>query len=437
MAKSKTKILQEKNFEEFQLVNQNGGQYAGISEKDVTARQIETVDKTGKKVKIWRLYANNMRIATINASGRVVLTEEYKELLKNEQSLDADGKTIQGERWLQAMVPLKDRFSGKDIEDMRERTSKDIERIDMKQRIKEEEEKQESKHLANRKNITVSKDKKGPAQEQPKPEEIEKKLGLSKGDLEPCTVIKDKRFYDNVPEAKQAQGLSVLAYSKSKNEYIIISVDEKGNCKQLETVKPSKSTIEETTQVRKGKVQDTAVQNIMDVKGNNEVAYSAKINPGSSEIEFQELRIDRTEQGNNKYISSELTTSTQIPTREETEALSVENNASIVDEKEVIEDYEKAGIKVTKFEALTEQGRAENEILTMDEVQERISRKPKDIQDSVKQELQGMEAHEITQEQLAAIVEEKEQERQKQEEEDKARTPWGDAEQREESRRRA
>lgn len=438
MANNKTKILQEKNFEEFQLVNQNGGQYAGISEKDVTARQIKTIDKTGKEVKVWRLYANNVRIATINASGKIVLSEEYKELLKNEHSIGADGKTIQGERWLQAMVPLKDRFSGKDIEDMKERSSRDIEKINMEERIKEEE------YKNNRKNIIMTKgDKKvdeqnkmQPNKQQPKPAEVEKSLGLPDGDIETCTLIKDKRFYDNVPEARQANGLCMLAYSKSRNEYITVSIDENGKCNQLDTVTPSKSTTQATTEIRKGNVDERAVGNVMEVKGNPNVAYGVRINNGSNEMEFSELRIDRTEQGNNKYISTEMITSTQRPSERDVDAFNLKNNPSVSDEKDIKDDFEKAGVQVTRVESLTEEGRNANEILTIDEVKERISRKPDEVKEAVMDEIKGMEAHDITQNTIKEIVDEKEEELAKeQNDENKQRTPWGDAEERDAKRR--
>ena len=446
MKNNKVKILREKYFEEFQLVNPDGGkQFAGISEKDVTVREIETVDKTGKKVKIWRLYANNMRIATINASGKVVMTEEYKEILKNEKSIGADGKEIKGERWLQAMVPLKDRFNGKDIEDMRERSSKDMERINMEQRIKEEAEKQEEKDHVRGKNIVMTQNgkkvdeqnKKQPVkQQQPKPAEVEQALGLPEGDIESCTLIKDKRFYDNVPEARQANGLCMLAYSKTKNEYITVSIDENGKYSKLDTVTPSKSTAQATTEIRKGNVDERAVGNVMEVKGNPNVAYGVRINTGSQEMEFSELRIDRTEQGNNKYISTEMITSTQRPSERDVDAFNLKNNPSVSDEKDIIDDYEEAGVKVTKVESLTEEGRIANEILTIEEVEGRMSRKPDAVKEAVMEEIKGMEAHEITQNTVSEIVNEKEEQLAKeQENEDKQRTPWGDAEERDEKRR--
>lgn len=425
MKNNKIKILREKNFDEFELVNQNGSrQYAGISEKDVTAREIEQTDKEGNKIKIWRIYCNNMHIASIDVNGKTKLTDEYRQLLKTEKSIDSDGKEIIGERWLQAMVPLRDRFSGKNIDDMD--TRRFIDKIDMEQRIKDEEEKQYTK---NRSKISVNKkDDKTPLKEAPKPEQVEQQLELPQGDIEACTVIKDKRFYENVPEARATQGFSMLAYSKSKNEYIVITSDDNGKCQKVDSIKPSKSTIAGTDEITKDKVENRAVANIMEVKGNNDIAYSARIEPGSSQITFQELRIDKNEQGNNKYISTEMYTSTQRPSREQVEEFSLKNNPSISDEKEIIKDYEEAGIQVTKFEAITERGRIENEILTMDEVEARISKKPQEVKEFVTQEIKGMEAHEITQEKIAEIIEEKEQQKDKEEQEE--RTPWGDAEKR-------
>lgn len=431
------KLIQEKSFEEFQLVNPNGGkQYAGISERDVTARELEVTDKTGKKVKVWKLYANNTHIASIDELGRVKLTDEYKELLKSEKSIGPDGKVLVGERWLQAMVPLKDRFSGKDIDDMQNR--KAIERINMEQRIKQEQEMEQERVQGVRSNTLNSKQKESGSKEQnggpviskqvPKPQKIEQDLGLDSGDIESCTVIRDKRFYDNIVEARVAQGLSVLAYSRSKNVFFVVSIDENGNCEKLDSIKSSKLTTDTTSQVKDGKVQETAVQNIMEVKGNDEIAYSVRINPGSSELELSELRRDLTQEGQNKYISTELETTTQRPTREEAETFRKENNPEITDEVAIIEEYKRAGVEVTKVESITREKRLENGILTMAQVEQKIKDKPEEVQEAVRQELQGREAHTITENVIEAMIKQKQQEIEEQGEE---RTPWRDAEARE------
>lgn len=432
------KLIQEKSFEEFQLVNPNGGkQYAGISERDVIAREFEVTDKTGKKVNMWKIYSNNTHIATIDALGRVKLTDEYKELLKSEKSIGPEGKVLVGERWLQAMVPLNDRFSGKDIDDMQNR--KAIERINMEQRIKQEQEKVQGERTNSSKSKQKESDNnqpnKGPitSKQVPKPQKIEQDLGLDKGDIESCTVIRDKRFYDNVLEARLAHGLSVLAYSKSKNVFFVVSIDEKGNCEKLDSIKSSELTTDTTSQVKDGKVQEEAVQNVMHVKGNDELAYSVRVNPGANELELYELRRDLTQDGQNKYISTELETSTQRPTREEVETFRKENNPEITDEITVIEEYKRAGVEVTRVESVTREKRLENGILTIAQVEQKLKDKPEELQEAVRQELQGREAHTITENVVEAMIKQKQQEL---EEQGQERTPWGDAEAREARQRR-
>lgn len=73
------------------------------------------------------------------------------------------------------------------------------------------------------------KEEKGENKEEEKdkidPKEVEQDLGLKEGDIESCTKITDKRFYDKVPEARGYDGFAMLAYSKSRNEFIIVGRD--------------------------------------------------------------------------------------------------------------------------------------------------------------------------------------------------------------------
>ena len=65
-----------------------------------------------------------------------------------------------------------------------------------------------------------------------------------------------------------------------------------------------------------------------------------------------------------------------------------------------------------------------------------ISRKPDEVKEAVMDEIKGMEAHDITQNTIKEIVDEKEEELAKeQNDENKQRTPWGDAEERDAKRR--
>lgn len=432
MGSSKTKLIQEKKFEEFELVNSNGEkQYAGISERDVTARELQITDKTGKQVNVWKVYSNNTHIATIDVNGKIKLTDEYKEILKSEKSIDKDGNTVVGERWLQAMVPLNDRFSGKDIDDMQER--KAMQRINMEQRIKEETEKEQeriSRKSGSSKTDATKEQNKGPITKQqvPKPQKIEKDLGLQSGDIEACTVIKDKRFYENVPEARVANGLSVLAYSKSKKEFFVIAIDDAGVCTKLQTIETSELTTDTTTHVKDGIAKEEAVQNIMNVKGNDELAYSVRINPGSSELDFYELHRDLAQAGDmnpNKYVSTELETSTQRPSVEEVKNFRKDENPEISDEATIIEEYKQAGVEVTRVESVTREQRAANGILTISQVEKLIQDKPEEVQEYVREGLKNKEAHKITRDLIEKMIRERQQELENSKYE---KTPWGDVE---------
>ncbi len=171
-----------------------------------------------------------------------------------------------------------------------------------------------------------------------KPQEIESDLGLEEGDIESCTEIVDKRFYDKVPEAKGFSGYARLAYSKSRNEFIIVGKDN-GKIVEAQTIMPGKGTMKTSVDLDNdgNPVTTQSISAILQLKGNNEYDFAVNLNP-TGILEFQELRWDDI---NKKYMSSDLETKgdiRQTTTKEVDEMMKNTTNEDITTE---IDKYEK------------------------------------------------------------------------------------------------
>lgn len=135
---------------------------------------------------------------------------------------------------------------------------------------------------------------------------------MQEGDIESCTEIVDKRFYDKVPEARGFDGHARLAYSKSRNEFIIVGKDN-GKIVEAETIMPGKGTMKTSVDLddNGNPVKTQAISAILQLKGNNEYDFAVNLNP-LGVLEFQELRWDDI---NKKYMSSDLETRGDIRQR--------------------------------------------------------------------------------------------------------------------------
>ncbi len=171
-----------------------------------------------------------------------------------------------------------------------------------------------------------------------KPQEIESDLGLEEGDIESCTEIVDKRFYDKVPEAKGFSGYARLAYCKSRNEFIIVGKDN-GKIVEAQTIMPGKGTMKTSVDLDNNgnPVTTQSISAILQLRGNNEYDFAVNLNP-TGILEFQELRWDDI---NKKYMSSDLETKgdiRQTTTKEVDEMMKNTTNEDITTE---IDKYEK------------------------------------------------------------------------------------------------
>lgn len=406
------KQIQSKYFEEFELVNPDAGkQYAGISEKAVDAIEYEIKKKDGTKTNLWRLYnSEGIHIATINGEGKIKLSDQYIEMLKYEKDVKTN---IVGQRYIESLVPIKDRNIGKEIDEMSRRQQDEIAKIDMEQRIKQEQDKQKTDDQKQMEDEQLNQTQ--VKQEAPKPEEIEKATGKK---VSNCTVIKDKRFYDDFVETKKFPGLVVIAYSEEQKAFIVFGKDYDGNFKELETIEQSRTTAKETTSINRNSISSEGIGYILEGRPGSEAddkALSVRLNGGSGEIQVRLLTMD--EKG--ESIANELVTDTQRPTREE--VLAERNSHDEVNEinetRKVIDDFKKAGIELNGEEsvkALTEEDRSRYEIFTIEEIEEQIEQRVDRTrgavsEDEVKREvfskIEGYKAEELTAERVEVLIE--------------------------------
>lgn len=198
--------------------------------------------------------------------------------------------------------------------------------------------------------------------EEIKPNEIEEELGLQEGDIESCTEVVDKRFYDKVPEARSFDGYASLAYSKSRNEFIIVGKDN-GKIVEAETIMPGKGTMKTSVDLddNGNPVKTQAISAILQLRGNNEYDFAVNLNP-LGVLEFQELRWDDI---NKKYMSSDLATKGDIrqkTSKEVDEMMKNNTNDNITDEINKYEELKAKGKSIDIDDIEDEQEEEKQEV---------------------------------------------------------------------------
>lgn len=134
------------------------------------------------------------------------------------------------------------------------------------------------------------------------PKLIEEDLGIDAKDFGTMTKIKDKRFYDRIPDAKNYDEDAILAYNKKTNQFMIIGM-QNGKYVQSDSIEPSVGTMKSTIGLdRDGEtVKKEAIGGIMKIKGNDDYDFAINVSLTGG-LDFKELR--KTEDG--KYISADL-----------------------------------------------------------------------------------------------------------------------------------
>ncbi len=318
--------------EEVQLLDANDTYY-GLTENDVFLIRTEK-EIDGKKVSFYDLYNKDGRlIGKSDVEGNLELAEEYKKILKEKyndlyKNLGLDKRKIEvNEIEKQVDENLKeDKLN--EIEE-----EKDIE--NGKDSKLEEPEKEKSEELS--------------LEEQE--EKMEENLGLSPKDIKSCSEIKDKDFYNRVPEARRYEGYVDIVYVGSTNEFMVVGLNkDTGNYEPLHTVEPSRGIqLGEQSSTRDlgrdgNNIKVESVTSVLRIKGDQEYSLSAKID-GKSSIELKELRYDIS---TGKSFAKTLETTHQYPSNAEVDKMMNEKNFDVSDENRKYEKLENLGLEKTK-----------------------------------------------------------------------------------------
>lgn len=328
----KIKFKQIDYYEEFQIINQTDN-YMGYSEKDIFI--VEKEEMYGKNVKTFDIYNRNKeKIAETNAEGILTLSEEYKANLKEKL----------GDYYPQLGLEDEDRkmylHEYNYVQDGEDKyfTSKEKGFI-VNDKPKEELTKEEK--TQNIEEVRKNREKHVDIID---PELIKEDLGLDSKDFGTMIKIKDKRFYEKVPGARELEGDAILMYNNRTNKFMVIGM-EKGKYVECKGIEPSVGTMKTSIDLdKKGEnVEKQAIGGIMKIKGNNDFDFAVNLEPGGT-IEFQELR----KASNGKYISADLRTQGQYATSWEVDKMmNKKRNNNIYDEIEEFKTEQKHGHKST------------------------------------------------------------------------------------------
>lgn len=324
---TKTRTIQF--YEEFQIVNETD-EYAGFKENDVFIVEKEK-EVDGIKIITFEIYdKDKKKIAQTDIDGLLTLYPEYKDKLKGKLQDYYDQLGLEDEK--RKMYLHKRDFSVEHEED--NFTSKErgfnVEDKPESQMTKEEKEAQLEEIRENRKENVDTID----------PNLIEEDLGIDEKDLGSIVKIKDKRFYDKVPEARNYDGDAMLVYNKKINQFMVIGMQD-GKYVQCDAIEPSYATMKTSIDLdRTGKnVENQEIGGIMKLKGNNDFDFAVNIE-SFGEIEFQELRKDE----NGKYMSADLQVQGKYATSYEVEKMMNKGrNKYISDEREEFLTEQKHG----------------------------------------------------------------------------------------------
>jgi len=182
------------------------------------------------------------------------------------------------------------------------------------------------------------KEKKVDEKELDNPEIARQDLKYSEDDILYSVEITDKRFYNQVPSAKQYEGNAMLIYSKKEGKFVIGGMVD-GHFEKSEYIDTSRSTMKTSIDLDNNgnPVERDNIHGIMQISNNPDYAYSIDIET-TGYIEFQELRIDRTKNPP-QYVSADLETTRQYRADKEVEyAMRKDKNHEIYDE---VDDFNK------------------------------------------------------------------------------------------------
>jgi len=230
-------------------------------------------------------------------------TLEYYELYNDKNELigrtDENGELQYSKEFLEKLGPLSTHL---DLEERDMYLIKDNEFIieDKPQ----EELTQEDKELNKQKEEVYEKKK----VENVEPALIEDDLGIDRNSISYCDEIKDKRFYEMVPESSDFSKTAMLIYSEKTNEFMIVGIKD-GKFEKYDSIDSAKSVMKPVQNLNNDgrNIHSQAISGMLQYKHNKEFDFSVNIEP-TGEVRFQQLRTDLQ---TGKVMSADLETSTQ------------------------------------------------------------------------------------------------------------------------------
>lgn len=243
-------------------------------------------------------------IAYMTQDGEIEMSQEFLE------SLDETSKgLLKLEERGKVTLNLEDRKSIRDVE------------VEYEEKEKEEKEELEEQQ-------------EGPASETQK-EEIEEDLGIQRGDLAFEADIRDNRFQEIVPEAKEYEGRVKFCRVKGSREVMMIGRSKAtGKFQQLQTIGQAQSTNERPIKLDENgqEIQRENLNGIM--KYNDRYSFGYTID-AYGELNLELLREDPTIDAGYRYLSAGMETRTQYPINEQVkEVMDHSKNTHVGDEIE-------------------------------------------------------------------------------------------------------
>ena len=335
-------------YKDFELVNEDKGNL-GLIENEIFIVTRNVYDENNNKICLYEIYDEKQNLlALTDKDGKLTYTESYKEKLKNNFGKFYDDAKID-ERDFYLIRENEFSVGGKPYKDLNK---------EEKEKLKEKAE-----------NL---KDKKVEEKEMDNPEIARQDLKYSNDDILYSVEIKDKRFYQQVPSAKEYDGNAMLIYSKKEGKFIIGGIVN-GHFEKSKYIEPSMSTMKTSIDLDHdgNAVERDNIHGVMQIKNNPNFAYSIDIEP-TGYIEFQELRIDRSKTPV-QYVSADLETTRQYRSSKEVEyAMRRDTNHEISDEVSDFNRMEKSGkVKEEKIE-LDDLGDREDDEVSEEERIKRI-----------------------------------------------------------------
>lgn len=304
-------------YKDFELINQTK-KHLGLIENEVFIVTRNIYDENNNKVTLYEIYDENQALlAKTDKSGKISYEESYKEKLKKNFKGFYDKSGIE-ERDCYLLRENEFVVASSEYENLT---------------------KEEKENLVEKEN--KEKTNKIDEQELNNPEIARKDLEYSDDDILYSVEIKDKRFYEQVPDAKKYDGNAMLVYSKKLGKFVIGGMVD-GHFKKSEYIEPSRSTMKTSIDLDHdgNEVKRDNIHGIMQVKNNPYYAYSIDIEP-TGYIEFQELRVDRSK-STVQYVSADLETTRQYRSTKEVErTMRRTTNYEISDEVEKFNELEK------------------------------------------------------------------------------------------------